>query len=174
MSCSQPVCPLPHQLRWYALRTRSRAEQLVATGLQAKGYEQYLPSYRVRRRWSDRTVEATLPLFPGYVFCRFDGRERVPVLTTCGVASIIGFGPQLASIPDSEIEAIQSALDSGLQVEPCPFLREGQRIRVSHGALKGVEGILLKKKSEWRLVVSVTLLHRSVSVEFDQDCVTPV
>lgn len=172
MSCLELVCPLQKKSPWFALRTRSKSEQLAAAGLQAKGYEQYCPSYRVRRRWSDRTVDLLVPLFPGYIFCRLQENERVSVLSTAGVAAIIGFGSQPTPIPDNEIEAIQAALSSGARVEPCPFLREGQRIRMGHGVLKGLEGILVKKKSEQRLVICVTLLQRSISVEVDQECVS--
>lgn len=158
-------------LPWYGIRTKSNCENVAATVLEAKGYESYLPSYRVRRRWSDRTVETTLPLFPGYVFCRFDARHRLPIVTTPGVASIVGFGNEPAPIAEAEIHAVQLILQSGLAAEPSPFLREGQRVRIKRGALTGVEGILLKKKSEWRMVVSVTMLQRSISVEVDREWV---
>lgn len=160
------------KLPWYAVRTRSNQERIAATILESKGYEQYLAVYRNRRRWSDRVVTTELPLFPGYVFCRFDHKQRLPIMTTPGVVSIIGFGNDPAPIPDTEIEAVHVALGSGLAAEPYPFLREGQRIRVTHGSLKDLEGILVKKKSDWRLVVSVGMLQRSVSVEIDRDCIT--
>jgi transcription antitermination factor NusG len=129
--------------------------------------------YRSRRRWSDRVVESELPLFPGYFFCRFDPKKRLPILTTPNVVSIVGFTSEPAPTPDSEIEAVQAILRSGLAAEPCPFLREGQPIRVRRGALEGLEGILVKKKSEWRMVVSITMLHRSLSVEIDREWITP-
>jgi transcriptional antiterminator RfaH len=157
---------------WYGVRTRSNCERIVSTGLQNKGFGAYLPVYHSRRRWSDRVVDSQLPLFPGYVFCRFDASKRLPVVSTPGVVSVIGFGNDPAPIPDHEIQAIETILKSGLATEPCPFLREGQRVRVTHGSLKDVEGILVKKKADWRLVVSVTMLQRSVSVELDGDCVT--
>ena len=159
---------------WYAIRTRSNHEKVTATVLEGKGYQLYLPLYRVRRRWTDRVVVTELPVFPGYVFCRFDAKQRLPILTTPGVVSVVGFGTEPAPIPDSEIEAVQAVLGSGLQAEPCPFLREGQRIRVTRGALEGLEGILLKKKSEWRMVVSVTMLQRSIAVEIDREWITSV
>ena len=171
MSCLQSISPEPGQYPWYGIRTKSNCENVAATVLEAKGYESYLPSYRVRRRWSDRTVETTLPLFPGYVFCRFDAHHRLPVVTTPGVASIVGFGNEPAPIAEAEIHAVQLILQSGLAAEPAPFLREGQRVRIKHGALTGVEGILLKKKTEWRMVVSVTMLQRSISVEVDREWV---
>jgi transcription antitermination factor NusG len=157
---------------WFAIRTRAKHEKVAATILANKGFEQYLPVYRRRRRWSDRIVESDQPLFPGYLFCRFDPKKRLPILTTPNVVSIIGFASAPAPVPDSEIEAVQAILRSGLATEPCPFLREGQPIRVRRGALEGLEGILIKKKSEWRMVVSVTMLHRSLSVEIDREWIT--
>lgn len=171
MSCFEVISCPPKDLRWYALQTRAKAEASTAAGLQAKGYELYYPSFRARRRWSDRIVEATVPLFTGYIFSRFDVNERIPVLTTSGVLSIVGVGARPIPILDSEIEGIREAVNSGLNIEPCPYLREGQRIRVMHGALKGMEGILVKKKSQWRLVISVSLLQRSICVELGEECV---
>ena len=157
---------------WYGVRTRSNQEKLVAAILDSKGYEQYLPLYRRRRRWSDRVVTIEVPLFPGYVFCRFDIQRRLPVISTLGVVSIIGFGNDPEPIPDREIEAIERVLRSGAGAEPHPFLRVGQRVRVNQGALKDVEGILIRKKSDLRLVVSVSILQRSVSVEIDSSWIS--
>ncbi len=157
---------------WYGIRTRSNQERNVAASFAGKGYECFLPVYRQRKRWSDRVVVAEVPLFPGYVFCRFDYWQRLPIMTTIGVVSIVGFGCDPAPIPDHEIQAIERVLKSGYTAEPHPFLRIGQRVSINHGALKGVEGVLLQKKSEWRLVVSVNMLQRSVSVEIDPSCVS--
>lgn len=192
MSHLQPVCsysesnlrPFPEAqappaaksepLPWYGVHTRSNHEKVTANVLSYKGYEQYLPTYTSRKRWSDRIVESERPLFPGYVFCRFDPKVRLPILTTPGVVSVVGFGNDPAPIDDDEIEAVQAVLKSGLHTEPCPFLREGQRIRVNQGALTGLEGILTRKKSEWRMVVSVAMLQRSISVEIDREWITPI
>lgn len=157
---------------WFGIRTRSNFEKITSAILASKGYSQYLPLYRVKRRWSDRDVETHRPLFPGYVFCRFDSKQRLPILSTPGVVSIIGFGNEPAPIPDEEIEAIQTILTSGLDAEPCPFLREGQRVRIKSGLLEGLEGILTKKKSDLRVVVSVAMLQRSVAVEIDAECIS--
>jgi transcriptional antiterminator RfaH len=159
---------------WYGIRTKSNYERLAAAVLESKGYEQYLPVYRSRRRWSDRVVEKDRPLFPGYVFCRFDARKSLPIVSTPGVVSVVGFGNQPAPIADTEIEAVQMLLQSGLATEPCPFLHEGQRIRVKRGSLEGLEGILLKKKTDWRMVVSVTMLQRSVAVEIDREWIDAI
>jgi transcription antitermination factor NusG len=161
-------------LPWFGVHTRSNHEKVTATVLSHKGYDHYLPSFKSRRRWSDRIVETDRPLFPGYVFCRFDPKVRLPILTTPGVVSVVGFGNEPAPIDDSEIEAIQAVLGSGLHTEPCPFLREGQRIRVKRGSLDGLEGLLVRKKSEWRMVVSVTMLQRSIAVEIDRDWIEAI
>lgn len=163
---------LSARLPWFGVRTRSNQERLVATALGAKGFQEYLPVYSCRRRRSNRIVTIERPLFPGYVFCRFDARQRVPIMATPGVVSIIGFGVDPAPIDDREIEAVRAILRSGLATEACPFLREGQRVRIRYGSLQGLEGILVKKKSDWRLVVSVMLLQRSVSVEIDGDWIS--
>ena len=159
-------------LPWYGIHTKSNQEKLVSVALKHKGYEQYLPVYRQRRRWSDRIVETERALFPGYLFCRFDSQRRLPIITTPGVVDVIGFGSEPAAIPENEIEAIRSIVRSGANVAPCPFLREGQRVRVNRGSLEGLEGILVKNKTDWRVVVSVQMLQRSVSVDVDWDWVT--
>jgi len=165
---------IAHELPWYGIRTRSNYEKTTSAVLASKGYSEYLPLYRVKRRRPDRVVHAEFPLFPGYVFCRFDSSQCLPILNTPGVVMIVGFGKEPAPIPDVEIEAIQTILNSQLAAAPWPFLREGQRIRIRHGALEGLEGILVKKKTDWRLVVSLTMLQRSVAVEIDRDSITTI
>lgn len=159
---------------WYAIRTKSNYEKAAAMVLGSKGYEQYVPLYRSRRRWSDRIVEADRPLFPGYIFCRFDPTKRLAIVTTVGFVSIVSLGLEPAPISESEIEAVRLILRQNASAEPCPFLFEGQRVRVNRGSLEGLEGILRRKKSEWRIVVGVTMLQRSVSVEIDREWVSPI
>src|SRR5438445_11213309 len=128
MLCQQSVSPaVSNPLPWYALRTKSNQERTVATALNQKGFECYLPVYQTRRRWSDRIMEIELPLFSGYLFCRFRPAKRLPVITTPGVVSILGFGNEPVPIPESEIAAVQTALHSGLATVPCAFPRAGQR-----------------------------------------------
>ena len=158
---------------WYAVRTRSNAEKLVATSLKARGFEQYLPLSTVRKVWSDRVIESTVPLLGGYVFCRFDSTCRSRILGTPGVSSIVGFSGVPAVIADSEIDAIKIVLRSGLSPQHCGYVQEGQRIRVLRGPLKGLEGILLKKR-DLRIVISVEMLQRSLAVEVDSDCVAAI
>ena len=148
---------------WYGIRTRSNHEKVATMVLCGKGYEPYLPLYTVPRGSSMKNE----PLFPGYVFCRFDVKKRLPILTTTGVMSILSFGKEPVSIPEEEIEAVKAILRSGFPAAPCAFLREGQRVRVTRGPLDGVEGILLRKKNQFRMVVTVSMLQRSISVEID-------
>ena len=163
-----------HDLQWFALRVRTGAEKVVSTCVQSKGFEQFLPVYRCRRRWSDRVKSLELPLFPGYLFCRLDPRHRLPLLTIPGVMQFVGIGKTPASIDQTEISAIQAAVRAGLSVEPHPFLEIGRRVRIEQGPLPGVEGVLVKIRGQHRIVVSVTLLKRSVSVEVDRYWVEPV
>lgn len=159
---------------WYALTVRANAEKRVATALQVRGYDPYLPLYRKRSRWSDRTKVLDRVLFSGYVFCRFSLSRRAEVTGVPGVASIVGFGSHFASIPDEEIEAVRRLTGSGLPTIPWPFLTEGDRIRVVQGPLAGVEGLFCRSKQVHRIVVSVSLLQRSVAAEVDRDWIEPV
>ena len=159
---------------WYGIRTRSHHEKRVSDILYRKGYEQYLPLYRVRRKWTDRVKVSEEPLFPGYLFSRFEAHERAAIVSTLGVVEVVQFGSEPAPIDDEEIEAVRQVLKSGLPVQPCQFLQEGQRVRILCGALKDIEGILVKQKSEYRLVISVTTLYRSVSVEIDRDLIAAI
>lgn len=161
-------------LPWYAIQVRCHAEKNVSLMLEARGFQQYLPLYSESSRWSDRVKKLELPLFPGYVFCRLDVPHRRPVVTVPGVVSIVGFGNTFAPIPDEQISAIQSIVHSGLPSGPWPFLQEGERVRVSAGALEGVEGILVRIKSDYRVVVSVALLQRSVAVEIERSWIEPL
>jgi transcription antitermination factor NusG len=153
---------------------RPRCEKAVAESLRGKGYEEFLPLYRERRRWSDRVADVELPLFPGYVFSRFDVQKRLPILTTPGVMLVVSTGKVPQPVDDSEIEALQILVSSSLQLQPWPYLHIGQKVRILRGPLAGVEGILTAVKKQNRLVVSVTLLQRSVAVEVSEDWAWPV
>jgi transcription antitermination factor NusG len=159
----------PAELQWYAVQTRTAQESKVANTLDSKGYEHYLPTYSVRRKWSDRFVNVDLPLFPGYVFIRFNPLFRTPILTTPAVMSIVCFGNTPAAISEVDIQAVKSLVLAGFRPEPCPYLREGQRVRICCGLLKGLEGVLVQKRSELRLVISIETLQRSISVEVQRD-----
>ena len=161
-------------LFWVALQVRQRSEKLVASALISKGIEVFLPLYTTRRRWSDRVKQLQLPLFDGYVFCKLNLLHRMPALTVPGVIQFVGVGKSPVPIEENEIAALQSLIKSGLPSMPWPFLKIGQRVRVDYGPLRDLEGILLQVKGSHRLVLSVSLLQRSVSVEVDRDCVTPI
>jgi transcription antitermination factor NusG len=159
---------------WYAVRVRPRFERLVSTSLSGKGYVEYLPLYNSRRTWSDRSKDLDLPLFPGYLFCRFDVDVRMPILTTPGVISVVGIGRIPVAIPDPEVEAIRTMIRSGLHLQPWPQLTVGSRVVIERGPLQGLEGVAVDLKKKYRLFVSVPLLHRSVSVEIDREWVRPL
>jgi len=158
---------------WYALRVRPRYEKTVASTLLAKGYEGFLPLYRHKSRWSDRIKEVLLPLFPGYLFCRLDINHRLPVLVSPGVIEVVGIAKSPYPIEETEIAALQSIVVSNLQAEPRTYLNIGSRVLIELGPLSGVEGILTGKKGNRKLVVSVSLLQRSVAVEIDESWVVP-
>jgi transcription antitermination factor NusG len=161
-------------LSWFALQTRSRWEGTASGLLRAKGLETLLPTYSTRRKWSDRSKLVESPLFPGYVFCRFDVHNRLPVLITPGVISVVGRGKTPVAIDDLEILSIQAAIQSGVPVEPWPYVEIGERVRIQKDALEGMEGILTSFKGSHRVVISVTLLRRSVALEIDRSRITPL
>jgi transcription antitermination factor NusG len=153
--------------RWHALYTRHQHEKVVAQALLGKGFEVFLPQYRTVHRWKDRQKELLLPLFPNYVFIR-GGLDRMLILvTTPGIHSLVSWGGRPADIPSEEIEAVRRLVESSLQVEPHPFLRCGDRVRIKSGPLEGIEGILVRKTRGYRLVLSVEMLSKSAAVEVD-------
>ena len=159
---------------WFALRVRSNHERIAALHLEERGYEEFAPSVRVERRWSDRKKEVEQFLFPGYVFCRFDPQRRLPILTAPGIVGVVGCGKIPTPIPEHEIERIRTMVQSGLLVTPWPFLEVGQTVVIERGPLAGVEGILEEVKGKCRLIVSINLLQRSVAAEVDRYSVRPV
>jgi transcription antitermination factor NusG len=159
---------------WFAVHVRSNFERLVSQHLAEKGYEFFLPTYHTQRRWSDRVKHLDVPLFPGYVFCRLDPANRVPVLTVPGVVQIVGQGRTPIAISEAEIGAIRKILTSNLPYSPWSSWTRGQQIVVEHGPLMGLQGVLLETRDPHRIVVSVTMLQRSVAVEVDAAWVRPV
>jgi transcription antitermination factor NusG len=161
--------------RWYAVRVRNRHEKAVAAALRNKGFEEFLPIYQSRRQWNQRIVQIDLPLFPGYVFCRFDPSERrVPIATTPGVMAIVGFGGKAVPLEDTEMAGIQRVIELGIAAEPWKYMTAGQRVRIEHGSLAGLEGIFLAAKKKHRLLLSLSLLQRSVAIQIDAAAVAPV
>jgi transcription antitermination factor NusG len=153
--------------RWYALHTKSCCEAKVAAYLSAFGIEVLLPDYPVRHEWHDRVKLLRRPVFPGYLFGRFQKKPPVAVLGAPGLAHVVGFADGPAPIPDSQIESVRRLVESGLTVCACPMLKVGKRVRVCNGPLAGLEGRLDRIKSRFRFVVTVDLLCRSVAAEVD-------
>ncbi len=139
--------------RWYAVQTFANHEKRVLQQLDQRTVEAYLPLYESVRRWKDRRVRLDLPLFPGYVFVHLALRDRLRVLQT--------------PLPDQEIEALRQGLTHEMRIEPHPYLKLGNRVRVKIGPLQGLEGILVRKKNRTRFVISLDLIMRSVAVEID-------
>lgn len=149
---------------WYAIRVKPRFEKAVSLGLRGKGYEEFLPLHKARRRAPSRTRIVDLPLFPGYLFCRFEETHRLPVLTTPGVFHIVTRAGQLVPVPDEEIGSLQMMLRSKLPIEEVPY-SPGDKVKIVTGPLAGVEGSVSRIKDKYRVVVSVAMLERSVAVE---------
>jgi len=166
--------PTSPSYRWYALQVRTRWESSTAVLLGGKGYETLLPTFAAKKGWSGRQKSSNAPLFPGYVFCQFNVHDRLPVLVTPGVISVIGRGKVPVAIEDAEISAIQQVMSAGVTMEPWPYLEIGQRVRIETASMQGVEGILLNFKGNNRIVLSVSLLRRSVALEIDRDAVSPI
>lgn len=152
---------------WHAVYTRHQHEKSVGDMLEKKGFEAFVPLYQARRRWHDRVKTLALPLFPSYVFLRGGIERQLQIVTTPGVHWMITAAGQVAVIPDAEIEAVKKLVESSLRVEPHPFLKCGDWVRVKTGPLEGMEGILVRIKSLCRLVLSVEMLQQSVAVEVD-------
>jgi len=161
----------PH---WYAVYTRAQHEKRVAQQFELGRLESYLPLYERQSRWQDRTVRLQLPLFPGYVFVRVALKEQLAILRIPGVVRLVGFNNIPAPLPEGQIDALRRVLSKGLCAEPCPFLKAGRRVRVRCGPLAGFEGILVRRKANYRVVVSVDLITRSIIVDVDGADLEPI
>jgi transcriptional antiterminator NusG len=167
---AKSVSPLP----WFAIQVRTRHEVGIAEHLQALGFESFLPLYACKKRWSDRIKQVEAPLFPGYIFCRFNPQNWLPIIKAPGVIQVVGYNRVPVPIEDFEIDAIRTLGMSGLPNQPWPYPKVGDRVRIESGPLRGVEGILVEFKNSHRFIVSVSLLQRSVAVEIDSAHVTAV
>jgi transcription antitermination factor NusG len=161
-------------LHRHALSVKHQHEKAIEAALSQKGFEAFSPMYRSRRQWSDRTKEIELPLFAGYVFCRFAYRAKAYVLNTPAISRVVEFGGKPAAVPHAEIEAVRAVAASRLPLRPWPHLKPGDRVRVERGPLRGVEGILVREKDAVELIVSVELLQRAVAVQVEAASVVPV
>jgi transcription antitermination factor NusG len=159
---------------WYAVQVRTKYEKKVADALTGKGYECLLPIYRERRNWSDRTKVLELPVFPGYVFSRFDVEVRLPILTTPGVISVAGLGKIPQPLDEFEIEQIRRVTQLGYPALPAEYMKIGQKVRVTAGPLTGIVGILHERRGETRVVLSLTKLEKSMSIQVDADAIRAI
>jgi transcription antitermination factor NusG len=156
------------QWPWYAIMVKTNREKTATMLLENAGYNCYLPLTECTRRWSDRVKESEVPLFPGYLFCRMNPHNRLPVLMTPGVIQIVGMGKTPVPVEEQEVSAIQRVAKSGLPTMPWPYLQVGHVAQIEDGPLRGTSGIVVKIKSGMKLVLSVSLLQRSVAVEIDR------
>jgi transcription antitermination factor NusG len=163
------ITPYPLRFEWFAVHTRSRHEKSVHEQLRGKQIESFLPLYRSAKRWKNGLCGAELPLFSGYVFVRIDGRMQLPVLETPGVARFVAFGGQPVSLPDHEIAQLEMLTSKGVGVCPHPFLTAGQKVQILCGPLAGLTGILSRNKGKSRVILSLELISRSISVELDSE-----
>ena len=166
--------PADSQPFWYAAYTSANHEKKAAAEISRRGVESFLPLYRAIRRWSDRRVELELPLFPGYVFVHLALRERLKVLQVPGVAKLVGYGGLPAALPDEQVNALRAGLVGQTLAEPHPYLVVGRGVLIVRGPLRGAKGILVRKKSVYRIVLSLDLIMRSVAVEVDAADVEPI
>ena len=150
---------------WLAAYTRSRHESIVADQLQQKGLATLLPIYERLSRWSDRIRRMHTPLFPGYVFVCADHAERARVLCTVGVVNLVSRGGKPVPLSDEDIDRLRFCSENPSAIEPHPFLRLGQRVRVKHGLFAGWEGVLLEKKNSSRLVITIEHIMKSVAID---------
>ena len=169
-----PQLQLVARLEWYAAYTHARHEKRVAQQLGERGIEHFLPVYRSVRLWKDRRKELEMVLFPGYVFARIDLKEKLRVLQLPGVVRFVSFNGQPTALPSEDLQALRNALQQGMRAEHHPFLTVGRRVRVMRGPLTGARGILVRQKTNCRIVISIDAIMRSVAVEIDESDVEPI
>lgn len=162
------IPPSLRQEHWYAAYTCANHEKRVNIELEARNVEHFLPLYRSVRRWKDRRVSLELPLFPGYVFVRIALSDRLHVLQIPSVVHLVGFNGHPVALPDHEMDILRSGFPRSLRAEPHAYLTVGRRVRLKSGPLAGIEGILLRRKGNCRVVISIELIQRSVALEMDE------
>jgi transcription antitermination factor NusG len=159
---------------WCVIQVIPRHEITVSAILRTKGYEEFLPMYRQKRQWSDRSKEVETPLFVGYVFCKVNSGIQWPIVTTPGVVRIVGTRREIAVVDDREIAAIQLVVKAGVGVEPCETPKIGDRVRITTGPLRGLEGLVTAHKNQQRLILSVEMIQSSIAVEVDGCNLSPI
>lgn len=157
------------QSPWYVIYTIVRHEKSVNAALLEKSIKTFLPIKKVVNRWKDRSKEVDVPLFPGYLFVKVSLENRLKILNTKGVIRILGVNGFPTPVSNEQIESIKSILNTKLSYDPCPYLTEGKRVVVVRGPLKGASGKIIERRGEYRLILSVDIIKRSVSIEVDID-----
>lgn len=162
------------EARWYAVYTCANHEKRVSDQFTGRNVEHFLPQYECVRRWKDRKVRLQLPLFPGYLFVRMTAPDRLRVLHVPGVVRLVGFNGSPTPMPQEDIQKIREFLGQGWRAEPHPYLQAGRRTRVARGPLAGMEGIVVRRKTRSRLVLSFDLIQRSMAIEMDEGDLVPL
>jgi transcription antitermination factor NusG len=174
LSPSPPSSQEQPPRKWFAAVTTPQHEKAALRHLDFSGIETFLPTYKSFRTWKNRQkVKVELPLFPTYLFVRIDRAERSRVLRTPGVRQLVGNSREPLCLPDHEIEFLRTNLLEQ-KVEPYAGLVAGQRVRIKSGSMRGIEGFLVRKSSEWRFILTVQLIHHHVAVEVDASALEPI
>jgi transcription antitermination factor NusG len=168
VSALVPTLPVGHgEERWFAVYTCANREKRVAMQFQARKVDHFLPLYSSVRKWRDRRVRLELPLFPGYMFVRVALSERLRVLEVPGVVCLVGFSGHPCPLPEQEIDTLRAGIMSASRFEPCPQVTVGSRARIVRGPLQGMEGVLIRKKNQYRVVITIDVIQKSAAVEVD-------
>ena len=171
--CQDPVLTAGQdQATWFVLHTRSRQEKAVAESLSALGIEHFLPTVERRKRYAHRTRIVEFPLFPSYVFMRGGDSARVAAYDTQRVAAVLPVKDQARL--EHELNQIRFAIDSGVEVDPYPYLKVGNWVRVRSGPLQGLEGIVEDRREIQRLILQVHVLNRALSLGIDGHLLEPL
>jgi|SRR5208282_2666270 len=168
------LSPDDRESRWYAAYTIARHEKCVARQMEERGMEYFLPLYRSIHRWQDRRKQVELALFPSYIFVHMALTDRLRVLQLPSVVYLVGFSGRPVPLPEPEITALRGAATGNVCLEPHPYLKIGRRVRVCSGPMAGLEGVLLREKERFRVVLSIDLIMRSVAVEVDWAEIAPI
>jgi len=166
--------PITGDPAWFAVQVRPNCEFRAESALRTRHLETYLPTQKIKRHWSDRIKELDSLLFPGYVFCRFSYADRMRVLTSPGIHSIVGVGKSPLPVDESELDAVRALIASGRPIVPWTYIRAGQQVVVRDGPLQSLRGVIVRVKDSWRVVVSIEALTCSVAVEIDAELLAPL
>ncbi len=164
---------IPKHLSWFAVQVTPGKEKQVSDNLQMKGYKCLLPIQQTRRKTPCGVKEVRAPLFAGYLFCQLDlSHNRMPMLTTPHVRTLVTFGGAPTPLRDAEVKTIQRVVETGVVAQSWPYLREGNPVELVSGPLAGLRGLLVSFKEDSHLVVAVEMLQRSIAVKIHPECIT--